>query len=131
MVKDETVDPTTIYVVSSDTVNCYGERITNVAPAEDLSDAVNFEQFCDGMDSLADELSTDYMQKIQDLHDNSLSSVRINSVDAEIENNVAVFRFAYIFGGNAEDGAYDDSIGGQNVEDPGEPSKPSDDPANA
>jgi hypothetical protein len=41
LVANENVDSNSIYIVSSDNINAYGERITNVAEPVDLSDAVN------------------------------------------------------------------------------------------
>ena len=37
------IDPNTIYIVSSDNLDMYGEQIKNLAPGTDLSDAVNVE----------------------------------------------------------------------------------------
>ena len=37
-------DPNTIYVVSSDSLNLYGEKITNLADGTDKNDAVNVGQ---------------------------------------------------------------------------------------
>ena len=44
LVVDNKVDSNTVYIVSSDTLNMYGEQIKNLAPGTDLSDAVNLEQ---------------------------------------------------------------------------------------
>jgi hypothetical protein len=41
IVNSDGVDSNTIYIVSSDVFNAYGEQIKNVANATDLSDAVN------------------------------------------------------------------------------------------
>jgi hypothetical protein len=41
IVNSDSVDSNTIYIVSSDIFNAYGEQIKNVANATDLSDAVN------------------------------------------------------------------------------------------
>jgi len=41
IVNSDSVDSNTIYIVSSDVFNAYGEQIKNVANATDLSDAVN------------------------------------------------------------------------------------------
>lgn len=41
-----------IYVVSCDYVNTYGQQIKNVAPATDLSDAVNLEQLSNAISSI-------------------------------------------------------------------------------
>jgi autotransporter adhesin len=38
------IDKDTLYVVSSDTLNAYGEQIKNVAPGVENTDAVNVEQ---------------------------------------------------------------------------------------
>ena len=39
-----TADPKTIYIVSSDNINAFGERIINVGDAIELSDAVTLKQ---------------------------------------------------------------------------------------
>lgn len=33
-----------LYIVSNDYINAYGQNVKNLAPAQDLSDAVNYEQ---------------------------------------------------------------------------------------
>lgn len=44
IVTEETIDENTLYIVSSDHLNAFGEKITNVADGTELSDAVNFGQ---------------------------------------------------------------------------------------
>jgi hypothetical protein len=41
LVVNENVDSNSIYIVSSDNINAYGERIENVADGEISSDGVN------------------------------------------------------------------------------------------
>ena len=41
LVANDSVDNSTIYIVSSDNFDAFGEQIKNVADATDLSDAVN------------------------------------------------------------------------------------------
>jgi hypothetical protein len=41
LVANDSVDNSTIYIVSSDNFDVFGEQIKNVADATDLSDAVN------------------------------------------------------------------------------------------
>jgi hypothetical protein len=41
IVNSDSVDSNTIYIVSSDNFNVFGEQIKNVANATDLGDAVN------------------------------------------------------------------------------------------
>jgi hypothetical protein len=49
---DEGPNKDTLYVVSSDSLNLYGEQIKNLAPGVDLSDAVNVEQLCSAISSI-------------------------------------------------------------------------------
>lgn len=44
LVVDETLDDQTIYIVSSDNLNAFGEKITNVGDATEDTDAVNLKQ---------------------------------------------------------------------------------------
>jgi hypothetical protein len=41
LVATDSIDNSTIYIVSSDNLNMMGEKITNLSPATDISDAVN------------------------------------------------------------------------------------------
>ena len=65
-----------LYIVSSDTLNMYGEQIKNLAPGTDLSDAVNVEQLCSAISSI--EIPT----KVSELeNDSKYANI---SVDGEI-----------------------------------------------
>jgi hypothetical protein len=44
LVANDSVDNSTIYIVSSENFDVFGEQIKNLAPGTDLSDAVNLEQ---------------------------------------------------------------------------------------
>jgi hypothetical protein len=46
------IDKDTLYIVSSDILNMYGEQIKNLAPGTDLSDAVNVEQLNEAISSI-------------------------------------------------------------------------------
>ena len=45
LVLDEAVDNNTLYIISSDNLNAYGQQIKNVAEGIEDSDAVNYKQF--------------------------------------------------------------------------------------
>ena len=49
---DDGADSKTLYIVSSDALNLYGEQIKNLAPGVDLSDAVNVEQLNTAISSI-------------------------------------------------------------------------------
>ena len=57
LVVNENVDSNSIYIVSSDNINAYGERITNVAEPVDLSDAVNKSYVDSAVGSIQDAIS--------------------------------------------------------------------------
>jgi phage host-nuclease inhibitor protein Gam len=59
MVVGGTVDSNTIYIVSSDHLNAFGEQIKNVADGTEAGDAVNFGQLT--------QVSTDISQRITDI----------------------------------------------------------------
>ena len=70
-----------IYIVSSDTLNMYGEQIKNVADGTDLSDAVNLNQLCTVVQSIEiPEIPT----KISEL-ENDLSLAKIKTNNQYIE----------------------------------------------
>jgi len=52
LVVDDATLSNTVYVLSSDYVEAYGQQIKNVAPATDLSDAVNLEQLSNAISSI-------------------------------------------------------------------------------
>jgi hypothetical protein len=47
LVLNDEIDDSTLYVVSSDNINAYGSRVTNVATAKEDTDAVNKKQVSD------------------------------------------------------------------------------------
>jgi hypothetical protein len=59
LVVNETVDANTLYIVSSDHLNAFGEKITNVADGTELSDAVNYGQLT--------QVSADITNRIDEL----------------------------------------------------------------
>lgn len=57
LVVDETLDDQTIYIVSSDNLNAFGEKITNVGDATEDTDAVNLKQLNATKSELTAEIS--------------------------------------------------------------------------
>lgn len=57
LVVDETLDDQTIYIVSSDNLNAFGEKITNVGDAEAETDAVNLRQLNATKSKIAEDIS--------------------------------------------------------------------------
>jgi len=84
------IDENTIYIVSSDNINAYGERITQVATPKDETDAAN-KKYVD--DTVATATTT--------LKSTALSGVSINGVDATVGKNVATIQIDLIDCGNA------------------------------
>lgn len=95
-----TADPKTIYIVSSDNINAFGERIINVGDAIELSDAVNLKQL-NAVDTklttLVSSVSSDLQTQIDNLDSSStelVSSVSatltgvINTVSTELSNGL-------------------------------------------
>jgi hypothetical protein len=60
----DNIDSKTIYIVSSDNFDAFGEQIKNVADATDLSDAVNLGQVEHIIDSVSSELNSNITEKI-------------------------------------------------------------------
>lgn len=65
LVASSAVLSNTLYIVSSDYVETYGQQIKNVAPGSDLSDAVNVEQLqnaisaaLSGLEGILHEINT-------------------------------------------------------------------------
>lgn len=66
-----------IYIVSSDTLNMYGEQIKNVAAGTDLSDVVNLNQLCSAVQSIEiPEIPTKISEFENDL---SLAKIKIDN----------------------------------------------------
>lgn len=80
-----TIDPKTIYIVSSDNINAFGEKIINVGDATDLSDAVNLKQLNAAkgeLTSLVSSVSATLQGEIDDLE--SGASALVSAVSAEL-----------------------------------------------
>jgi hypothetical protein len=87
LVVNETIDNSTLYIVSSDNLNTYGEKITNVLSGEDDTDATNVAQ----VKSYINDLKTDIDENINILNEfvekkvyidgqySDLSILRVNS----------------------------------------------------
>ena len=87
LVINEDIDNSTLYIVSSDNLNAYGEKITNVLSGEDDTDATNVAQ----VKSYINDLKTDIDENINILNEfvekkvcidgqySDLSILRINS----------------------------------------------------
>lgn len=87
LVVNETIDNSTLYIVSSDNLNAYGEKITNVLSGEDDTDATNVAQ----VKSYINDLKTDIDENINILNEfvekkvcidgqySDLSILRVNS----------------------------------------------------
>lgn len=88
-----TIDPKTIYIVSSDNINAFGEKIINVGDATDLSDAVNLKQLNatkTELTTLVSSVSATLQSEIDDIE--SGASALVSSVSAELTgiiNNVS------------------------------------------
>jgi hypothetical protein len=52
LVVNENIDNTSLYIVSSDSLNVYNERITNLADGISANDAVNLNQLCSAISSI-------------------------------------------------------------------------------
>lgn len=64
IVIDGNPDPRTIYILSSDDIDAYGQRIVNLRDGTDISDAVNYGQLSSGVKAAMDALS-DYYTKTE------------------------------------------------------------------
>ena len=101
IITNGTADPKTIYIVSSDNVNAFGERVMNVGDATEPSDAVNLKQLNGTkteLTTLVSSVSSDLQKKIDDIEAGSteiVSSVSaaltstINTVSATLSNAIA------------------------------------------
>ena len=65
-----------MYIVSSDYVETYGQQIKNVAPATDLSDAVNLEQLTE-VSSIVNDKFADYSLTSHTHSNYVLSSIKV------------------------------------------------------
>lgn len=90
LVVNETVDPNTIYVVSSETLNMYGEKIENVLSGKNDTDAATVGQ----VNAAKDEA-------IAAAKANSISAIELNSVPATLSNNKFTFDITCINCGDA------------------------------
>lgn len=97
------IDENTVYIVSSDFINAYGEKIANVAAPTEGGDAVNLSSMENAITAQANILSTDYNQKIEELQGNSLSGVSVNGTAVDVVDNVATIQINVINCGNAAD----------------------------
>ena len=81
LVNNETgVLSNTLYIVSADNLNAYGQKIVNVAPGTDLSDAVNLEQ----MQSTIAQVNENLNDEIANIN----SSLNNYATKSELTNNV-------------------------------------------
>lgn len=78
IVNSDSVDSNTIYIVSSDVFNVYGEQIKNVANATDLSDAVNLGQINELIQPLNQNIDTKVSSLIMNGHELTSTNGRIN-----------------------------------------------------
>lgn len=92
LVSNDTVDPNTIYVVSSDTYNMYDQKIVNLADGTEEKDAVNFGQIS--------ALSGTIMAEVEA---NKLSSITLGDTVFTPENNNFTLSISTICGGGAKD----------------------------
>lgn len=95
-----TIDPKTIYIVSSDNINAFGERIINVGDATVSSDAVNLKQLNaakDELTGLVSSVSATLQGEINSLSTGSEELVAavsaeltgiINSVSTDLEGQI-------------------------------------------
>ena len=76
LVNSNATSPSILYIVSSDYVETYGQQIKNVAPATDLSDAVNLEQLTE-VSSIVNDKFADYSLTSHTHSNYALSSIKV------------------------------------------------------
>ena len=76
LVNSNATSPSILYIVSSDYVETYGQQIKNVAPATDLSDAVNLEQLTE-VSSIVNDKFADYSLTSHTHSNYVLSSIKV------------------------------------------------------
>ena len=78
IITNNKADPKTIYIVSSDNINAFGERVMNVGDATESSDAVNLKQL-NGvkteLTAVVSSISSDLKKKIDDIQAGSTGFV--------------------------------------------------------
>lgn len=90
LVVDGNVDPNTVYVVSSDSLNMYDEKIINLAPGTDQKDAVNVGQLCAISSELNTKIEEAVESGVQELSTkiygtNGLKDTLSNAITAEVD----------------------------------------------
>lgn len=84
------IDENTVYIVSSDYLNAYDQRVQNVATPEDDKDAANKKYVDDAVTTATTTIKS-----------TSLSGVSVNGVTATVTDNVASIQIDLIDCGNA------------------------------
>jgi hypothetical protein len=82
LVSSGKINNETIYLISSETLNLYGEQIKNLAPGNDLSDAVNLEQLTSAIISSEAKTNTLFTLLNNEIKENNISLS--NKIDSKI-----------------------------------------------
>lgn len=110
LVVDETLDDQTIYIVSSDNLNAFGEKITNVGDATEDTDAVNLKQLNATKAELTAEISA-INKRIDTLDVNSGGQEKaLNDLSAELKGDIATLSTNVITAYEAADAKLADDI---------------------
>lgn len=91
LVLDGTVDDGTVYIVSADNMDMYGEKITNLLSGTDSTDAATVGQ----VNAAKAELQTAIANA-------QISAATFNGVEATIEDNAIAFDISCIVCGGAD-----------------------------